>query len=257
MASGSSGIPIPPLRETDRNEDWEPLFRAAVGHIIAQGEVGVKTAVSMLPAFVCRRLVEIEMSQEAVKCDSLDSAFKLLKETLDPPVDEYEATKRLHAMLWRPGEQVDDFLAALYKQAKRARYPIRTACVTVTAQLPKVVQGKAKSWIADREEVTEVTGREFLVKVREWLTERGIATDLGYRDFDKVALISASKMSETEKEKRAGVLSVETREESNEEQGVNTYGFGRGRGRGQTGARRWRGRSTNFQGPSRGACYVC
>ena len=167
MASGSSGIPIPPLRETDRIEDLEPLFRAAVGHIIAQGEAGVKTAVSMLPAFVCRRLVEIEVSKEAVKCDNLDSAFKLLKETLDPPVDEYEATRRLHAMSWRPGEQVDDFMAVLYKQAKRARYPIRTACVTVTAQLPKEVQGKAKSWIADREEVTDVMGREFLVKVRE------------------------------------------------------------------------------------------
>ena len=72
MASGSSGIPIPPLHETDRIEDWEPLFRAAVGHIIAQGEAGVKTAVSMLPAFVCRRLVEIEVSKEAVKCDNLD-----------------------------------------------------------------------------------------------------------------------------------------------------------------------------------------
>ena len=253
MTSGSSGIPIPPLRETDRIEDWESLFRAAVGHIIAQGEAGVKTAVSMLPAFVCRRLVEIEVSKEAVKCDNLDSAFKLLKETLDPPVYEYEATRRLHAMSWRPGEQVDDFMAALYKQAKRARCPIRTACVTVTAQLPKEVQGKAKSWIADREEVTEVMGREFLVKVREWLTERGIATDLGYRDFDKVALISASKTSETKKEER-GVLLVETREENNEEQGANTYGFGRGRG--QTGARRWRGRSTTFQGPSRGACFV-
>ena len=55
-----------------------------------------------------------------MKCDNLDSPFKLLKETLDPPVDEYEATGRLHAMLWLPGEQVEDFLAALYKQAKRA-----------------------------------------------------------------------------------------------------------------------------------------
>lgn len=105
-------------------------------------------------------------------------------------MEEYETTKRFHAMLWRPGEQVDDFMAALYKQAKRARYHIRTACVTVTAQLPKEVQGKSKSWIADREEVNEVAGREFLVKVKEWLTERGIATDLGYRDFDKVAVIS-------------------------------------------------------------------
>ena len=69
MASGSSGIPIPPLRVTDRIEDWEPLFRAAVGHIVAQGEAGVKTAVSMLPAFVCRRLVEIEVSKEAVTLD--------------------------------------------------------------------------------------------------------------------------------------------------------------------------------------------
>ena len=49
---------------------------------------------NMFPAFVCRRQVEIGVSKEAVKCDNLDSAFKLLKETLDPPVDVYEATKR-------------------------------------------------------------------------------------------------------------------------------------------------------------------
>ena len=125
-----------------------------------------------------------------------DRSLKSLKRSfscfvfLHGSVEEYETTKRFHAMLWRPGEQVDDFMAALYKQAKRARYHIRTACVTVTAQLPKEVQGKSKSWIADREEVNEVAGREFLVKVKEWLTERGIATDLGYRDFDKVAVIS-------------------------------------------------------------------
>ena len=160
----------------------------------------------------------------------LDRAFKLLKETLDPPVDEYEATKRLHAMSWRPGKQVDDFLAALYKQAKRARYPIRTACVTATAQLPKEFKGKAKSWIADREEVTEVAGREFLVKVREWLTEQGITTDLGYRYFDKVTLINDSMTSATEKKERV-ILSFETKEENNEEQ-VKTYGFGRSCGSG-------------------------
>ena len=92
MAAGSTGVPIPPLRDTDRIEDWEPLFRAAVGHIISQGEAGVKTEISMLPAFVCRRFVEIEVSKEAVKCDTLDDAFKLLKDTLDP---QPTSTKRL------------------------------------------------------------------------------------------------------------------------------------------------------------------
>ena len=83
-------IPITPLREEDRIKAWEHLFRAAVGHILAKSEAGVKTAVITR---VRVRIVEIEVSKETVKCDSLGSVFELLKETLNPPVNEYEATK--------------------------------------------------------------------------------------------------------------------------------------------------------------------
>ena len=52
---------------------------------------------------------------------------------------------------------------------------------------------------------------------------QGIATDSGYLDFEKVALISATKTSELEKKQQ--VFNVETMEQNDEEQGVNTYGF--------------------------------
>ncbi|KAI6653466.1 hypothetical protein LOD99_3685 [Oopsacas minuta] len=148
MAPGSSGIPIPPIHETDRIEDWELISRASVGYIIANGEAGVKTTVSMIPAFVCRRLVEIEVSKEALKCDSLDSAFKLLKEQLDLPWTNMKQLKDSMPSM-AAGRASGRLPGALHKQAKRTRYPIRTTCVTMTAQLPKEVQGKAKSWIAD------------------------------------------------------------------------------------------------------------
>lgn len=73
---------------------------------------------------------------------------------------------------------------------------------------------------------------------------QGIATDSGYLDFEKVALISATKTSELEKKQQ--VFNVETMEQNDEEQGVNTYGFCHGLG--QTGARRWRGRPATSTG---------
>ena len=57
---------------------------------------------------------------------------------------------------------------------------------------------------------------------------QGIATDSGYLDFEKVALISATKTSELEKKQQ--VFNVETMEQNDEEQGVNTYGFCHGLG---------------------------
>ncbi|KAI6648335.1 hypothetical protein LOD99_12144 [Oopsacas minuta] len=94
MAAQNQGIPVPPLTTTERIEDWQPLFTAAVGPLLAQGEGGVKILVSMLPAFVCRNLEEKDVAKEAVLGkDTLEVAFYLLKKRLDPPVDEFEAVK--------------------------------------------------------------------------------------------------------------------------------------------------------------------
>ena len=48
------------VQKGDRIEDWEKLFRAAVVHLLTQ-EGGERLAISMLPAYVCRRVAEREI----------------------------------------------------------------------------------------------------------------------------------------------------------------------------------------------------
>ena len=207
MAHFNQGLSVPPLRPDDRIEDWEPLFRASVGHLTVQGEEGIKTVIGLIPAMVNRRTVESEISKEAVKCASLDEAFKLLRETLDPPVDVFEATLQFHEMKWQPGVQVDDHFVRLMRMPKRAKATIRMGCTTMTAQLPKEIQGTLKGWLAEKgDELTEADARIFMVKIKTTLTESGIATDKGYRDFERILETKSPNTDQPEGDETAPVI---------------------------------------------------
>ena len=60
MATHLGGLNIPPLQKGDHIEDCEKLFRAAVAHLLTQ-EGGERLTISMLPAYVCRRVAEREI----------------------------------------------------------------------------------------------------------------------------------------------------------------------------------------------------
>ena len=109
-------IGIPPLIDGQKVE-WEPLFRAAVGSLV--GSANEKVAVQLLAAYLSRREAERSLALEAIKRDTLDEAFKLLKDNLDPPDDVYEATQKYYAMEWSSGELVDDSWVRLVREAKR------------------------------------------------------------------------------------------------------------------------------------------
>ena len=114
MAAQNQAIPVPPLTTTERIEDCQPLFYAAVGPLLAQGEGGVKIAISMLPGFVCRSLEEKEVAKEAVLGkDTLERAFEQLKE---PPIDEFEALRRVNEMKCCRG-----YLSVIFSTACYAR----------------------------------------------------------------------------------------------------------------------------------------
>ena len=98
MATQLGGRNIPPLQKGERIEDWEKLFRAGVAPLLAQ-EGGELLAISMLPAYVCRRVAERETVREVVgETGNLDQAFKTLRDNLDTPVD---ATKSMQAIQCR------------------------------------------------------------------------------------------------------------------------------------------------------------
>ena len=91
-------------------------------------------------------------------------------------------------MKWRPGETIGDYYYSLRKEAKRANLSVRTTCVLLTAQLPKEIQGKIKSELAEKENVNEAEGGELIVKIKVLLSERGLPVDKGYRDLGKVEI---------------------------------------------------------------------
>ena len=68
---------VPHLIPGERVENWELLFRAATGPLVAQGENGLKLAMGMLPAYICRSVEEREVVRVVVQASTtLDEAFK-------------------------------------------------------------------------------------------------------------------------------------------------------------------------------------
>ena len=90
-------ITIPPLHHVQIIEDWEPLFRAAVAALIMIDD-GEKTTIRMLPVHVARRDAKRSIASVALGKDTLDDAFKLLRDNLDPVIDEFEAVRRYYDM---------------------------------------------------------------------------------------------------------------------------------------------------------------
>ena len=58
MASPGSTLVVPHLGHRERIDDWQRLFKAAVALLLAKGEEAERLAVSMLPAYICRRPAE-------------------------------------------------------------------------------------------------------------------------------------------------------------------------------------------------------
>ena len=106
------------LKEDQRIDEWEPLFKAAVTGLLLH-ENGQSLAIGLLPVYLTRRPAEVELSKEVVKLTSLDEAFTLLK-TLDAPIDKFDSLQRICRADWIPGVQIDDFYYYLKHKARSA-----------------------------------------------------------------------------------------------------------------------------------------
>ena len=88
MANGN--VSVPPLQKDQKITDWEHFFRAGVASLLVQ-ERGEKFAISVLPAYICRRTAERQVVREVVQeAKTLDEAFEILRR-LDPPMDRTQA----------------------------------------------------------------------------------------------------------------------------------------------------------------------
>ena len=63
-----------------------------------------KAAIRMLPIHVARRETEHCIASVALGKDTLNDAFKVLRDNLDPVIDEFEAVRRYYGMHWACGE---------------------------------------------------------------------------------------------------------------------------------------------------------
>ena len=107
-------VSVPPLSANQKIADWEPKFRASVVSL-QQG-----SAIRLLPAYVNRGKMEERVVLAAIQKETLDDAFKLLKERLDPPTDRFPATSKFRQMVWLVGELVYDFFSRYLEEGLRA-----------------------------------------------------------------------------------------------------------------------------------------
>ena len=177
-------LPIPALKPGERIEDWKPLFMAGVSSLLNRGSDGELLAVGLLPAYLNRRTAERELVREVVRdCKTLKAAFEALESTLDPPLDKYQCMQEMCRMEWVPGVQLDDFFFELKRLGLRASADMSFICSLFVTHLPKEVQSKAKAWLADQQELTEILARGLVKEAKCWLVERGIPLDRGSRQF--------------------------------------------------------------------------
>ena len=187
-------LPIPALKPDERINDWNALFKAGVGTLLARGTEGEKLAIGLLPAYINRRTAERELVREVLSdCSELDAAFDVLSSTLDPPVDKYQYMQEMCRLDWVPGVQVDDFFFELRRLGVKAAADLKFVCSLFVSQLPKEVQPKAKTWLADHKELNASSLRTFVKEVKCWLVERGLSLDRGARHF-----VGAVRSSETD-----------------------------------------------------------
>ena len=162
-------------------EDWKPLFMAATSTLVALA--GEKAAIQMLPSYLIRRDYEKAIALEAINEKTLEQAFSVLTENLDPPIDLYEATSRYRAMQWSVGERIDDFITKLWAEARRSNHSTKQLCITLVTQLPTEVQPVAKRWLNDKGDgaISDKEVREFIRLVQNTLSQKGLPMDYGTR----------------------------------------------------------------------------
>ena len=148
--AGPLNISIPSLKPDERVEDWHSLFVAATSSLAAYA--GEKAAWLILPSYVYRNEYEREMALIAIKEESIEAAFKILCNTLDSPIDEFEATVRFRSKVWARGVRIEVFFTQLWKEAKRAGFLNRQVAVVLITQLPGKLQTALKKWVQERRE---------------------------------------------------------------------------------------------------------
>ena len=182
----------------------------------------------MFPSFICRRPAERQLVREVVEeVRTIEDAFQILIENLDPPSDPQQEMLKLCRSDWQPGQPIDDFFYQLKSAATRDKAPLHMACLVLANQLPSAIRGPIQTWIGNPEhqEVTRLQAREFLVLIRRVERKRN-THDWGNRNLGAVKIVNedVGKLSDPK------FPNLEHRETPIEEskQAMSELDFGRG-----------------------------
>ena len=83
---------------------------------------------------------------------------------------------------------MDDFFYELKKLSKHAKADNNLVCNILIGQLPKVIQSNAKTVFAETKRpglISDTNARVLLSKIKELMSDRGIAPDIGCRRADE------------------------------------------------------------------------
>ena len=87
------------------------------------------------------------MCLEAIKEETLEAAFEVLQENLDPVVDMFEETQQYRSIVRIVGERLDDFYMKLWQVAIRCHHTNKQVSTTLVTQLPMEVRMMNKVWV--------------------------------------------------------------------------------------------------------------
>ena len=182
---------LPPLSDGMRIGDWKHLFLASVQQML-NDEQGQRKAIQLLPACINRRPAERELVRDVLRgVESIEGALKILEDTLDPPIDQYQMMQQLCRSDWEPGTQVDDFFFEIRRKGQHSNVGMKFVASILASQLPKDIQSKLRDKVRDvNDDIEGVDGRELIRLVKRELVERGYPLDLGNKDFEKIRRVA-------------------------------------------------------------------
>ena len=188
-------VAIPPLREGQTIQSWQPFFTAVVSTLIGL-EGGEKAAIRLLPAYVKRGKLEEKVVLKVLELDTIAAAFEYLKERLDPEKDIFAAAERFRTMTWPPGELATDFLVRYLDEAIQAELTPKQACVFFVTQMPQEIQAKLKEWTRTQNaEMSEDNAMKMTGEIKRALLLKDIPLDKGFRGapVGRVARVNTSR----------------------------------------------------------------